>query len=171
MLCILSSLFRWLCSSSPCQPIPSEPACTTHPQPDADEPHARRLWQHIRLHDSLFRVCSAHHHGPPGRDGPHGPRSAWNGSWCCWGCRSKHWDERWYPSLHVHAPAPDEHATPGWNAAHWDHQPLPFVKVSNTAYLRPPTPHTSYLFQFDSIKSFKMNKEMFYSIYVFITNL
>lgn len=128
---MILSVFRWFRSSSPSKPLPSEPASATHPQPDADQSHALRLWQHARAYGPLLHACTAH--GPPGRDGPHGPRDAWNGSWCCRRCRCTGRNECGDPSLHVHATAPDEHATPGWDTAHWNHQPLSFVKGEQLA--------------------------------------
>lgn len=121
-------LFRWLCSSRPRQPFPSEPASAAHPQPDAGQPHAGKLRQHGRAHYPLLHASSAHHHGPPSRDGPHGSRGARDWSWCRRGCGRECGDECWDSSLHVHAPAPDKHANPGWDAAYRNHQPLPFVK-------------------------------------------
>lgn len=122
----LSLFFRWLCSCSsiPCQPLPSEPASSPYSQPDAGQPHARRLRRHARAHGPLLHARSAHQHGPPCRDGPHGPRDARNGDWRCRRCG----DECGDSGLRVHAPAPDEHAAPGRDATHRNHQPLPFVR-------------------------------------------
>lgn len=125
---VVSSLNRRLCSGRPRQPLPSEPARPAHPQPNADEPHAVGLRCHSRARVFPLRARSARRHGPPGRDGPHGPHGARDGS----GSRRgrQRWDERRDPIVHVHAPAPDEHAAPGWGAARRNHQPLPFVRGS-----------------------------------------
>lgn len=136
------SSFRWLCSSSPRQPLPSEPASAPHSQPDADQPHARRLRRHTRARVHVLHARSAHHHGPPGRDGPHGPRDARNGGWHCRRCGGERRDERRDPGLHVHAPAPDEHATPGRDTARRNHQPLPFVRWGGVTCTRV-APHFS----------------------------
>lgn len=166
------SFSRWLCSSSPRQPFPSEPASTPDPQPDEDQSHACWLRHHAGADVRLLPARSAHHHGPPGRDGPHGPHDARNG------CRRRRrrggerGDECGDPGLHVHAATPDEHATPGWVAARWNHQPVPFVRGRGDDLTQSNPSFLSFcaLFHFGSLRSFKMNKEMSYPIYPFITN-
>lgn len=120
-VCYPLTLFRWLCSN-PGQPLPSEPASSPHPQPDARQSDALWLWQHGRAHRPFLHASSARPHGPSDRYGPHGPLDAWSG--CC----GRHGDERRDSILHVHAPAPDEHAPPGWDSKHRNHQPVPFVR-------------------------------------------
>ena len=166
------SFSRWLCSSSPRQPFPSEPASAPHPQPDADQSHACWLWHHARADVCLLPACSANHHGSTGRDGPHGPHDARNGCRRRRGRGGERGDERGDPGLHVHATAPDEHATPGWVAARWNHQPVPFVRGRGEDLTQSYPSFLSFfaLFHFGSLRSFKMNKEMSYPIYPFITN-
>lgn len=115
MMCF--TFCRWFCSSFPCQPVPSEPASSPHTQPDACQPDAPWLRWHGRASAPLLR--SACLHGPPGRDGPHGSRRARNGR--RGSDRDEHRDECRDPSLHVHAPATDEHAPPGGDTACWNH--------------------------------------------------
>lgn len=126
VICLTSSSYRHCCSGRPGQPLPSEPACPAHPQPNADEPHALGLRHHGRASVLPLRACSARCHGPPRRDGSYWLYGARDGS----GCRRWHQrrDERRDPIFHVHAPAPDEHAIPGWGAVRWNHQPFPFVR-------------------------------------------
>lgn len=157
---LVSSSHRCRCSGRPRQPLPGEPAGPTHPQPNADEPHALRLRRHSRARVLPFRAGSAHRHGAPGWDGSDWLHGARDGS----GCRR--WRQRGDPVFHVSAPAPDERAIPGWGAVCWNHQPFPFVRGCEK--LAPP-PFFNF-FYFGSLKAEQLKRTCPSPCITFISN-